>query len=86
MQLEIFDRALLSLVLSQNIPQGLSGSDYTKIKDSLNDLFRITARTAYVAYGQGATGPAPSRAQAATLISVLASGVPLHYGKPSALA
>lgn len=45
-QLPIFERALLSLVMSEGFDNGVSETDYKKVKNSLNDLFRITARTA----------------------------------------
>lgn len=75
-QLSIFDRALVSLILSQKIPAGISESNHTKVKNILNDLFRITARTAYVASRAGEKGPTDSKSQAATMLSVLASGAP----------
>ena len=73
-QWSVFEKALASLVLSEGLPEDLADSDYDRVKDSLNDLFRVTARTAYVAYAEGAKGPAATQSQAATMLSVLASG------------
>jgi hypothetical protein len=77
-QLSIFDQALLSLVLAQRVPPGMSEADFMKIKDSLNDLFRITARSAYVASGEGQKGPADSKSQAVAMLAVLESGALDH--------
>ena len=73
-QLSIFDRALLSLVMSERLTAGVSATDYKTVKNSLNDLFRITARTAYVARQIGQQGPTDSKSQAATMLSVVAAG------------